>query len=98
MLTFLSVLIAIVPAFFTTLLLRDRLRKTLTTWSTSDFLPMLACGLLGIVIARAIEFFPEQLFNIDTQILNDGIFPIRYGITTGVTMSSLYWYKSLQYR
>ena len=92
MLIFLSVLIVFVPLIFTSLLLRGRLK--LNSWSTSDFLPLVACALLGIGIALAVEILLEQLFKIDKRILNTGLLSIRSAITVSVAMCSIQWYKS----
>lgn len=92
MLIFWSLLIVFVPVIFSGLLLRGRLR--LDSWSTSDFVPLVTFGLIGVVVGTAAEFALEQLFKIDKRILSDGIFSIRSAIIVSVMLISIQWYKS----
>jgi uncharacterized membrane protein YcjF (UPF0283 family) len=87
-----SVLIVLVPVIFSALLLRGHLR--LDSWSTSDFVPLVACALMGLVIAMVVEFVLEQLFKIDKRILSDGIFSLRSATIVSVALVGALWYKS----
>lgn len=74
------------------LLFKKRIKRMDNNWSTADFLPIICCVLIGLLVGQAVQLVVlERVLAIENEAVFDGL---SNAVTVTIGIWGMYWYKT----